>query len=89
MKKWQKTVGIIIISALIIAHIWAFIDYLKFSTAAEFWCAEITQAAFFDNIFNFRQHFGATIYYQYLILFLLSGYSWLFARKEASDETDR
>lgn len=57
MKKWQKTVGIIIISALIIAHIWAFIDYLKFSTAAEFWCAEITQAAFFDNIFNFRQHF--------------------------------
>lgn len=57
MNKWQKIAGIIIISALIIAHIWAFIDYLKFATAAEFWCAEITQAAFFDNIYNSRQHF--------------------------------
>lgn len=57
MNKWQKIVGIILISALIIAHIWAFIDYLKFATVAEFWCAEMTQAAFFDNIYNFRQHF--------------------------------
>lgn len=36
MKKWQKTTGIIIISALIIAHLWAFIDYIKFATEAEF-----------------------------------------------------
>lgn len=57
MNKWQKIAGIIIITALIIAHIWAFIDYLKFATAAEFWCAEITQTAFFDNIYNSRQHF--------------------------------
>ncbi len=40
-----------------IAHIWTFIDYLKFSTTAEFWCAKITQAAFFDSIFNFQEHF--------------------------------
>ena len=58
MKKWQKITGIIIISALTIAHIWAFIDCLKYSITAEFWCAEITQAAFFDSIFNFREHFG-------------------------------
>lgn len=57
MTKWQKITGIIIIFALIVAHVWTFVDYLKFSTAAEFWCAEITQAAFFDNIFNFREHF--------------------------------
>lgn len=45
------------ISALTIAHVWVFIDYLKFATESESWCAEITQAAFFDSIFNFRQHF--------------------------------
>jgi len=75
MKKWKKIVGIIIISALIIAHIWAFIDYLKFSTAAEFWCAEITQAAFFDNIFNFRQHFWC---YNLLSVFDIIFIIWLF-----------
>ena len=57
MNKWQKIAGIIMISTLTVAHVWVFIDYLKFATEAEFWCAEITQAAFFDSIFNFRQHF--------------------------------
>lgn len=75
MKQWQKTVGIIIISALIIAHIWTFIDYLTFSTAAEFWCAEITQAAFFDNIFNFRHHFWC---YNLLSVFDIIFIIWLF-----------
>lgn len=76
MKQWQKIVGIIIISTLIIAHIWAFIDYLKFATEAEFWCAEITQAAFFDNIFNSRQHFWC---YNILAMFDIIFIIWLFA----------
>lgn len=57
MNKWQKIVGIIVISILIIAHIWTFIDYLYVAELAGAWCAEMTQAAFFDSIYNFRQHF--------------------------------
>lgn len=76
MKKWQKIIGIIVISVLIIAHIWVFIDYLKFATEAEFWCAEITQAAFFDSIFNCRQHFWC---YNVLAMFDIIFIIWLFA----------
>ncbi|WP_289754873.1 hypothetical protein [Muribaculum intestinale] len=47
MNKWQKITGIIVISILIIAHIWAFIDYLYVAELAGAWCAEMTQAAFF------------------------------------------
>lgn len=75
MKKWQKITGIIIILALIIAHLWAFIDYIKFATEAEFWCAEITQAAFFDSIYNSRQHFWC---YNVLSLFDIIFVIWLF-----------
>lgn len=57
MKKWQKIIGVIIISALIIAHIWAFIDYLYLAEVAGAWCAEMTQDSFFDCIFNFKEHF--------------------------------
>lgn len=63
------------ISVLIVAHIWAFIDYLKFATEAEFWCAEITQAAFFDSIFNCRQHF---LCYNVLAMFDIIFIIWLF-----------
>ena len=57
MKKWHKIVGILIISILIVAHAWAFIDYLYLSGIAEVWCAETTQEHFFDCIFNFKEHF--------------------------------
>lgn len=76
MKKWQKIVGTIIISALIIVHICAFIDYLKFSTESESWCGEIMQAAFFDSIYNFRQHFWC---YNILAMFDIIFIIWLFA----------
>ena len=75
MKKWQKITGIIVISALIIAHIWVFIDYLYVAELAGAWCAEMTQAAFFDSIYNFRQHFWC---YNVLAMFDVIVIIWLF-----------
>lgn len=57
MKKWQKIIGIVIISALIIAHVWALTDYLIVAELSGTYCAEITQQLFFDCIFNMREHF--------------------------------
>lgn len=57
MNKWQKIIGIIIISALVIAHIWALTDYLFVAELAGTYCAEMTQDLFFDCIFNFKEHF--------------------------------
>ena len=57
MNKWQKIAGIIIISALIIAHVWASTDYLFVAELAGTYCAEIEQDLFFDCIFNMRKHF--------------------------------
>lgn len=57
MKKWQKITGIIIISALIIAHVWALTDYLIVAELSGTYCAEMTQKLFFDCIFNMREHF--------------------------------
>lgn len=76
MKQWQKIVGIIVISILIIAHIWTFIDYLYVAELAGAWCAEITQAAFFDSIFNSRQHFWC---YNLLAMVDIIFIIWLFA----------
>lgn len=55
MNKCQKIVGIIIISVLIIAHVWALTDYLFVAELAG--CAEMGQDLFFDCIFNMREHF--------------------------------
>lgn len=87
MKKWQKIVGVTIISALIIAHIWALTDYLFVAELAETYCAEMGQDLFFDCIYNFKEHFGATMYWQCLILYLLSGYSQLFGGKGVKNES--
>lgn len=57
MKKWQKIIGIVIISALCVAHIWTLVDYLIVAEQAGTYCAEITQDSFFDCIFNMREHF--------------------------------
>lgn len=57
MNKWQKIVGVTIISALIIAHIWALTDYLFVAELAETYCAEMGQDLFFDCIYNFKEHF--------------------------------
>lgn len=57
MSKWQKIAGIIIISALIIAHVWALTDYLFVAELAGTYCAEWRQDVFFDCIFNFKEHF--------------------------------
>ena len=75
MNKWQKITGIIVISILIIAHIWAFIDYLYVAELAGAWCAEMPQAAFFDSIYNFRQHFW---YYNVLAMVDVIVIIWLF-----------
>ena len=75
MNKWQKITGIIVISILIIAHIWAFIDYLYVAELAGAWCAEMTQAAFFDSIYNIRQHFW---YYNVLAMVDVIVIIWLF-----------
>lgn len=57
MKKWQKISGIIIISVLIIAHVWALTDYLFVAELAGTYCAEVPQDLFFDSIYNMREHF--------------------------------
>lgn len=57
MKKWQKITGVIIISALIIAHVWALTDYLIVAELSGTYCAEMPQKLFFDCIFNMREHF--------------------------------
>lgn len=57
MNKRQKITGIIVISALIIAHIWALTDYLFVAELAGTYCAEMGQDLFFDSIFNMREHF--------------------------------
>ena len=75
MNKWQNITGIIVISILIIAHIGAFIDYLYVAELAGAWCAEMTQAAFFDSIYNFRQHFW---YYNVLAMVDVIVIIWLF-----------
>lgn len=57
MNKRQKISGIIIISVLIIAHVWALTDYLFVAELAGTYCAEMEQDLFFDCIFNMREHF--------------------------------
>ena len=57
MKKWQKIAGVVIISALIVAHVWALTDYLMVAELAGTYCAEMTQDLFFDCIYNMREHF--------------------------------
>lgn len=57
MKKWQKIIGVVIISALIVAHVWALTDYLMVAELAGTYCAEMTQDSFFDCIYNMREHF--------------------------------
>ena len=57
MKKWQKIAGVVIISALIVAHVWALTDYLMVAELAGTYCAEMTQDSFFDCIYNMREHF--------------------------------
>lgn len=57
MKKWQKIIGVVIISALIVAHVWALTDYLMVSELAGTYCAEMPQDLFFDCIYNMREHF--------------------------------
>ena len=46
MNKRQKITGIIVISALIIAHVWALTDYLFVAELAGTYCAEIEQDLF-------------------------------------------
>lgn len=76
MKKWQKITGIIIISVLIIAHVWALTDYLVVAELAETYCAEVPQDLFFDSIFNMREHFWC---YNALAMFDIIFIIWLFA----------
>ena len=57
MNKWQKIIGVVVILALIVANVWAVMDYIHLADTAGAWCAEITQKSFFDCIFSFRQHF--------------------------------
>lgn len=76
MKKWQKITGVIIISALIVAHIWAFTDYLFVAELAGTWCAEMQQDLFFDCIFNFEAHFWC---YNVLAMLDIIFIIWLFA----------
>ena len=57
MKKWQKIASVVIISALIVAHVWALTDYLMVAELAGTYCAEMTQDSFFDCIYNMREHF--------------------------------
>lgn len=57
MSKWQKITGILIISVLIIAHVWALTDYLIVAELSGTYCAEMGQDLFFDCIFNIREHF--------------------------------
>ncbi|MBO5182059.1 MAG: hypothetical protein J6B92_09285 [Paraprevotella sp.] len=75
MKKWQKIAGIIIISVLIIAHVWALTDYLFVAELAGTYCAEAPQDLFFDCIFNMRKHFWC---YNVLAMFDIIFIIWLF-----------
>lgn len=76
MNNCQKIAGIIIISALIFAHIWAFIDYLYVAELAGTFCAEWEQDRFFDCVYNFKEHFWC---YNVLAMFDIIFIIWLFA----------
>ena len=75
MNKRQKITGIIVISALIIAHVWALTDYLFVAELAGTYCSEIEQDLFFDCIFNFKEHFWC---YNVLSMFDIIFIIWLF-----------
>lgn len=76
MNNCQKIAGIIIISALIFAHIWAFIDYLYVAELAGTFCTEWEQDLFFDCVYDFKEHFWC---YNVLAMFDIIFIIWLFA----------